>query len=51
MRSVIRDAIHLCLEWLGMLGREFRDQRGYAREPDSEEDLTVWESVAAWPEE
>lgn len=49
--ALIRDALREHLRRLRIRRLEERDRAGYERNPDSSEDLAVWEEVAAWPDD
>ena len=49
--ALVREALRAYLRQLEVREKERRDREGYRRQPDDAEDLTVWEQVAAWPEE
>jgi len=49
--ALIREALRRYLKTLHHDLLERRDREGYERQPDSEPELSVWEGVAAWPEE
>jgi metal-responsive CopG/Arc/MetJ family transcriptional regulator len=49
--ALIREALRRYLKTLHQELLERREREGYEQHPDSEADLTVWEGVAAWPEE
>ena len=47
--ALIRDALRDHPMRLHVRELEFREQRGYARHPDSANDIADWERTAAWP--
>ena len=49
--QLIRDALRSHLTRLSEIEREERDRQGYARQPESAQDVAVWEKVAKWPED
>jgi metal-responsive CopG/Arc/MetJ family transcriptional regulator len=49
--AFVRDALREHLKRLQIRELELREQRGYARQPDSARDVEYWERAAAWPPE
>jgi metal-responsive CopG/Arc/MetJ family transcriptional regulator len=49
--ALIREALRRYLKTLRQELLEQRDREGYRRHPDSDLDLSVWQGVAAWPED
>jgi metal-responsive CopG/Arc/MetJ family transcriptional regulator len=49
--ALVREALRRYLKALQHERLERQDRDGYARHPDSEADLSVWEGVVSWPEE
>jgi metal-responsive CopG/Arc/MetJ family transcriptional regulator len=49
--ALIRDALREHLKRLQVRELELREQRGYARHPDSARAVEYWERAAAWPPE
>ena len=50
LQAVDRVARRIKINRSALLREALRDRQGYEKRPDSGE-LTVWEGVAAWPEE
>jgi len=49
--ALVRDALREHLRRLEVRAREERDRQGYARRPQTADELLVWEAEATWPEE
>lgn len=49
--ALIRDALREHLRRLGARDKERRDREGYERRPVARDEFSVWERVAAWPED
>lgn len=49
--ALIREAIHEHLRRLRIAELEDRDRRGYLAQPQSPDEISGFEAVAAWPEE
>ncbi|MGH9694575.1 MAG: ribbon-helix-helix protein, CopG family [Bryobacteraceae bacterium] len=49
--ALIRDALREHLKRLRTDELEMRDRQGFEQHPDSASELTIWERVAAWPED
>lgn len=49
--ALVREALREHLRRLEIRTLEERDRDGYLRQPQSEEEEHLWETVAAWPEE
>jgi metal-responsive CopG/Arc/MetJ family transcriptional regulator len=49
--ALIRDALREHLKRLQVRKLKLREQRGYAKYPDSARDAEFWERAAAWPPE
>jgi metal-responsive CopG/Arc/MetJ family transcriptional regulator len=49
--ALVREALRQHLKRLATREREHRDRDGYRRRPDVAGELSVWEKVAAWPDE
>ena len=48
--ALMRDALREHLRRLEIRAKEDRDREGYARRPQTGEDIGAWEAEAAWPE-
>jgi metal-responsive CopG/Arc/MetJ family transcriptional regulator len=49
--ALVRDALREHLRRLEVQAREDRDREGYRKQPQTRDDMHLWEEVAAWPEE
>ena len=49
--ALVRSALQDHLKRLDAARREMRDREGYQRRSQDDDDLAVWEGVAAWPDE
>lgn len=49
--ALIRKALRMFLHERRVSDLERRDREGYARIPEDQEALAVWEDVAEWPDE
>jgi metal-responsive CopG/Arc/MetJ family transcriptional regulator len=49
--ALVREALRQHLKRLAAQEREQRDRDGYHRRPERAGELSVWEKVAAWPDE
>jgi metal-responsive CopG/Arc/MetJ family transcriptional regulator len=49
--ALVRDALREYLGRMEQRERERRDREGYERHPEQPGELSVWEKVAAWPED
>jgi len=49
--SFIREALREHLWRLKVLEQEERERKGYEKHPQTEEELSPWDAVAAWPPE
>ncbi|MGH9599077.1 MAG: ribbon-helix-helix protein, CopG family [Terracidiphilus sp.] len=49
--ALVREALREHLRRLELRAMEERDREGYARQPQTRDELDVWEAEAAWPEE
>lgn len=49
--ALIREAVRRHLKELQLRSREEADRRGYQRNPEDAEALSVWDAVASWPED
>ena len=49
--ALIRNALREHLRRLELRTLEERDREGYTKAPSAGDDLSVWESEAAWPKE
>jgi len=47
--ALIREALQRHLKHLDDLELEEQDRRGYAAQPQREDDFRVWEEAASWP--
>ncbi len=47
--ALIRHALEQHLKRLHELDLEARERRGYAAQPQREEEYGIWEAAAAWP--
>jgi metal-responsive CopG/Arc/MetJ family transcriptional regulator len=48
--ALIRHALQQHLKRLHELELEERDRRGYLAKPQRQEEFSIWEDAAAWPE-
>jgi metal-responsive CopG/Arc/MetJ family transcriptional regulator len=48
--ALIRHALQQHLKSLHELELEERDRRGYLAKPQRQEEFSIWEDAAAWPE-
>ena len=49
--ALVRDALREHLQRLELRAKEEREREGYLRQPQNLDDVRLWESKAAWPEE
>ena len=49
--ALMRDALREHLRRLEIRDQEERDRQGYARKPQSRDQMLAWETDAAWPAE
>ncbi len=49
--ALVRDALREHLRRLEVQAREDRDREGYRKQPQTRDDMHLWEEIAAWPEE
>ncbi len=49
--ALVRDALREHLRRLEVQAKEDRDREGYRKQPQTRDDMHLWEEVAAWPEE
>jgi metal-responsive CopG/Arc/MetJ family transcriptional regulator len=49
--SLVRDALREHLKRLEVRTSEDRDRAGYAKQPQTREESSLWEIEAAWPSE
>ena len=49
--ALVREALRAHLKALATLEREHRDRQGYERHPVGSSEFSVWDKVAAWPDE
>jgi Arc/MetJ-type ribon-helix-helix transcriptional regulator len=48
--ALVREALREHLRRLEIRTKEDRDREGYARGPQTGDDIGAWEAEAAWPE-
>src|SRR5437868_6421200 len=48
--ELIREALRQHLKHLHMKELDARDRRGYEAQPQTEEEIRMWENVVLWPE-
>lgn len=49
--ALVREALREHLRRLEVLAREELDRAGYARRPQADDEINLWEAEAAWPPE
>jgi metal-responsive CopG/Arc/MetJ family transcriptional regulator len=49
--ALVREALRQHLKRLATRAREQRDRDGYRRRPEGAGEFSVWEKLAAWPDE
>jgi metal-responsive CopG/Arc/MetJ family transcriptional regulator len=49
--ALVREALREHLQRLEIRAREERDLKGYARQPQTDDESRLWEAEAAWPAE
>jgi metal-responsive CopG/Arc/MetJ family transcriptional regulator len=49
--ALVRDALRAHLTRLSTIEREQRDRVGYQGRPEDPSEFSVWDKVAAWPDE
>ena len=49
--ALVRDALREHLRRLEVRAREERDHRGYAKRPQTPDEMDTWEREATWPAE
>lgn len=49
--ALVREALREHLRRLEVRASEERDRAGYARRPQNEDEILLWEAEAAWPPE
>lgn len=49
--ALVRDALREHLQRLELRAKEEREREGYLRQPQNLDEVRLWESKAAWPEE